>query len=98
MASTDPSGAACQTLLSLADLGSLRERSLGPPSTHTPGQTLADAYIEQAALESVQALLCRLQLPTLKQALADLGLPIEGKRGELTARLTDAMSTMGRRT
>ena len=27
------------------------------------------------------------QLPTLKQALSDLGLPIEGKRTEITARL-----------
>ena len=48
--------------------------------------------IEEMALETVNAVLANLRLPTLKQALEDLGLPVTGGKCELTARLTDQLT------
>lgn len=48
--------------------------------------------IETAALDAVNAALCQLRLPTLKQALGELGLPVEGGKVELTQRLTERLT------
>ena len=51
------------------------------------------ASLEEAALEAVNSMLAHLQMPTLQQALEDLGLPATGGKGELTARLTDRLTS-----
>ena len=51
------------------------------------------ATLEEAALETVNSMLANLRLPTLKQALEDLGLPVTGAKDELTARLTDRLTS-----
>ena len=49
-----------------------------------------DAGVD-ATLEAVSSLLNRLELPTLKQALSDLGLPNEGDKRVLSERITNAL-------
>ena len=51
------------------------------------------ASLEEAALEAVNSMLAHLRLPTLQQALDDLGLPATGEKTELTARLTDRLTS-----
>ena len=48
--------------------------------------------MEQAALEAVQSMLSSLKLPTLKQALGDLGMPIDGGKAALTQRLSQRLT------
>ena len=49
-----------------------------------------DAGVD-ATLEAVSTLLHKLELPTLRQALSDLGLPSHGEKSELSERLTNAL-------
>lgn len=51
------------------------------------------ASLEEDALETVNAMLANLKLPTLQQALEDLGLPATGEKPALTARLTDSLTS-----
>lgn len=51
------------------------------------------AGFEEAALDAVNTMLANLRLPTLQQALEDLGLPATGEKPELTARLTDSLAS-----
>ena len=50
------------------------------------------ASLEQSALETVQEILSQLRLPTLKQALGDLGMPIDGGKAALTQRLAQRLA------
>ena len=43
-------------------------------------------------LEAMASMLSKLQVPTLQQALSDLSLPTSGSKGELSERLTGALS------
>ena len=43
-------------------------------------------------LEAMSSMLNKLQVPTLQQALSDLGLPTTGRKEELSERLTGALS------
>ena len=67
---------------------------------HTPLQ-LSNAHgrltetlagFEAAACEAVSEMLHSLRLPTLKQALSDLGLPVTGGKAELTQRLSGRLT------
>merc|ERR1711908_270330 len=49
-----------------------------------------DAGVD-ATLEAISSLLNRLQMPTLRQALTDLGLPTHGEKPELSERITNAL-------
>ena len=51
------------------------------------------ASLEEAALEAVNSMLAHLSLPTLQQALDELGLPANGEKTVLTARLTDRLTS-----
>ena len=44
-----------------------------------------------ATLEAVSTLLNPLDLPTLQQALSDLGLPTHGEKSQLSERITNAL-------
>lgn len=48
--------------------------------------------LEQSALETVQDVLSQLRVPTLKQVLTDLGLPIDGGKEALAQRLTERLT------
>ncbi|NBO67150.1 MAG: hypothetical protein EBU88_20280, partial [Acidobacteria bacterium] len=48
--------------------------------------------LEQSALETVQDALSQLRVPTLKQVLTDLGLPIDGGKEALAQRLTERLT------
>ena len=48
---------------------------------------------EQAAVDTVNAMLAQLRLPTLKQCLNDLGLSVTGGKTELTQRLSERLTT-----
>lgn len=49
--------------------------------------------MEQAALEAVQSILTQLRLPTLKQTMADLGMPTtSGSKAALTQRLSQKLA------
>jgi len=50
------------------------------------------ASIEQSALETVEEVLAQLRLLTLKQALTDLGMPVDGGKEALTQRLTQRLT------
>ena len=81
----------------LADVGSMKEQLVHFEKLARKQSALLEtqqASVEQAALETVHTLLCRLKLPTLKQALSDLGLPIEGlDKTELSQRIATAIKT-----
>ena len=54
--------------------------------------------MEAAAMEAVNAMLSKLKLPTLKQALQDLGLPAHGDKAKMTQRLSErALSSLSAR-
>ena len=56
------------------------------------------AEMETAALEAVNAMLSKLRLPTLQQALKDLGLPAHGDKAKMTQRLSErALSSLSAR-
>ena len=62
-----------------------------PDSTPEEMQaTSFDAGVD-TVLEAMSTLLGKLQVPTLQQALSDLGLPTTGAKEELTERLTGAL-------
>ena len=49
-------------------------------------------------MEAVNAVLSQLRLPTLKQALQDLGLPSTGDKAKMTQRLSErALSSLSSR-
>lgn len=48
--------------------------------------------LEHNALETVQGILSQLRLPTIKQALNDLGMPVDGGKTALTQRLTERLT------
>ena len=81
----------------LADVGSMQEQLVHFEKLARKQTALLQSQqsnVEQAALETVHTLLCRLKLPTLKQALSDLGLPIEGlDKTELSQRIATAIKT-----
>ena len=82
------------THISLAQIGSLREQlSHFEALAETQRNMLHEqqAQVEEVALGVLHSMLCRLQLPTLQQALRDLGMPAEGGKSELTSRLAGAM-------
>lgn len=49
--------------------------------------------LEKDALEAVNSMLGKLHLPTLKQVLQELGMPVAGEKSELTARLTESLTS-----
>ena len=60
------------------------------PPTDPEAMAAFDAGVD-ATLEAVSTLLHRLEMPTLRQALSDLGLPNDGEKAVLSERLTNAL-------
>ena len=49
--------------------------------------------LEKDAIEAVNSMLSKLHFPTLKQVLEELGMPVAGEKSELTARLTESLTS-----
>ena len=71
----------------------LREDAAPPHPGGTKGLSAEGAFDEgvDATLEAISTLLHKLELSTLKQALADLALPTDGGKRELSERITNAL-------
>ena len=81
------------TTLSLGDVSQMQQQLVLYEALARSHQESLQASRKEAALEAVQTLLSRLKPPTLKQALSDLGLPIDGldRQEAMLTRIADAL-------